>query len=270
MSAPIPPDLDLPRNDSPRRVNDHFVNLTAHELRNPLRALALDAEYLARHLEGDHLPPVEPTELTDIARRMATAARRMSEQVNDLLALATGDHSPTEPELVELEPLVGEVLAEFEDKLRRIGATVHVDLLPAVMGGKPQLRMLFRNLVSNAIRHRHPDRPLQLAIRTKTYGLDDGGRLLYLAVADNGGGINPAEQHRIFEPYAQASERSDGMGLGLAICDRIVGRMGGTIHVESDGETGSTFVILIHEDQTVHVSPSAHYPSSQWRGQPQT
>lgn len=231
---------------SPHRAKDHFVNLTAHELRNPLRALALDAEYLARHLRDDGQGYAITDDVGDVATRMAVAARRMSEQVNDLLALQTGAGFSQATELVELGPLIQDILSGFEADLIEARATVAVHPMPTIKSNRPPLRMLFRNLIGNAIRYRHPDRPLRLDIMAKTHTLDDGRHLLQLTVSDNGLGIPRAEHHRVFEPYTRASDCREGIGLGLAICDRIVEHMGGSIHVESDGESGSTFVILIH------------------------
>ena len=247
MPPATPPDVHQPQGTVARRAGDDFVNLTAHELKNPLRAMAVDAEFLARRLHHPLDSIRQTSELVEVAERMAITAHRMSEQVSDLLALAINDHSKARTTLIDLAPLVNDVLDEFEEQLRSVGGQVTIGPLPSVTGAAAGLRMLFRNLISNAIRYRHPGRPMHLSITARGYRLDEGRRLLHFEVTDNGIGIPKSEQRRIFEPYSRAGVDNDGLGLGLAICDRVVGSMGGTIHVESDGENGSQFSILIHD-----------------------
>ncbi len=247
MPSATPPNADRLEGVATRRASDDFVNLTAHELKNPLKALAVDAEYLAHHLQDCSDTVRRTGELAGVAESMALAARRMSEQVSDLLALAIDNRNDSGSETIDLNVLVEDVVRDFEGELRAVGGRVEVDSLPSVFASVAGLRMLLRNLISNAIRYRHPDRPAHLSIQSKTYRLDRGRRLLNLTFTDNGMGIPPSEQRRIFEPYSRAGADEDGLGLGLAICDRVVRRMGGTIHVDSDGQSGSQFSILIHD-----------------------
>ncbi len=258
MPSTTPPNVSRPEGTSVRRASDDFVNLTAHELKNPLGVMALDAEFLARHLQDCSDTVRQTGELADVAQRMAVAARRMSEQVSDLLAIAIDDRSDSRSDVVDLNELVLDVIEDFEEHLSEVGGHLTIGELPTVDGVAAGLRMLFRNLISNGIRYRHPQRPLQLSIQAKTYPLDGGRRLLSLSVSDNGVGVSPEQQRRIFEPYSRANGDNDGLGLGLTICHRVVLRMGGTIHIESDGETGSTFSILIHDlDPMMMPAPNA-------------
>ncbi len=263
MPSATPPNVDLPSGSSVQRDED-FVNLAAHELKNPLGALAIDAEFLARSLQDCAERVQRDKELAEVAKRMASSARRMSEQVSDLLALAIDDRSDSDSEVIDLNALVASVAQPFQSELAAVNGRIDVEPLPAIAGRSAGLRMLFQNLISNAIRYRHPDRPLTISIECRSYRIDGGRRLHSITVGDNGIGIPQSAQRQIFEPYSRASGDDDGLGLGLSICQRVVRRMGATIHVTSDGHSGSEFNILIHDrDPTPE-----HHGKPPWSGAP--
>ena len=117
-----------------------------------------------------------------------------------------------------------------------IGGTIDIGPLPIVRGDSTQLTQLLQNLVHNAIKYRHDDRAPHIAITAED--TDDGW---VISVADNGIGVDAAQHGRIFELFRRGHPGYSGVGLGLAICQRIIERHDGSIWVDSSPGEGSTF-----------------------------
>ena len=138
-------------------------------------------------------------------------------------------------ERVALESVMGEVVADLRPSLDEAGATLRVGELPEVDGDPRQLRRLLQNLVGNAIKFRGaaPPRVEVSALR--------GSEGWVVTVSDNGVGIEPAQTSRIFGMFARLSGATDGTGIGLAVCRRVVEAHGGRIWVEPANGGGSAF-----------------------------
>ena len=141
---------------------------------------------------------------------------------------------------MDLGALAEELLQQMAVEFGIADATVSLADLPTVIGDEIQLRQLLQNLLQNAYKYRHRDRPLEISlIATST---EDGWQI---SVADNGIGIDTEQQQRVFELFRRAHPDYEGMGLGLAICQRIVERHGGRIWVEPGDAGGSVFSFTI-------------------------
>src|SRR5262249_38981629 len=105
-----------------------------------------------------------------------------------------------------------------------------------------QLRALFQNLLTNAVKFRRPDRPPHVRL-----GASKAGEQWEIRVEDNGIGIAPQHRERIFGMFRRLHTSTDyeGLGMGLAICKKIVERCGGRIWVESELGQGATFVFTL-------------------------
>jgi signal transduction histidine kinase len=166
--------------------------------------------------------------------------RRMSELIQDLLSYSRVSAVAPHRELVDFNEVVKDVQVHLRAAIEESGATVIVSELPEMTADASQVRQLFQNLVSNAIKYRSDKPPV---IRISAQHRD--GEWLF-SVADNGLGIDPENQQRIFEMFSRVQDRSvPGTGIGLAICQRVVERMGGRIWVESTPCQGSTFYFTI-------------------------
>jgi light-regulated signal transduction histidine kinase (bacteriophytochrome) len=137
------------------------------------------------------------------------------------------------------------ILREARDNLMRAieesGAVITQEPLPKVLGDEVQLLQLFQNLVANAIKFRG-----QVSPRIRVSAQQSGPEWIF-AIQDNGIGIAPEHQKRIFSIFQRLHHRSEypGTGIGLALCKKIVERHGGRIWVESQPGQGSTFYFSI-------------------------
>jgi signal transduction histidine kinase len=121
--------------------------------------------------------------------------------------------------------------------------------LPVIRGEPFQLRQLFENLISNAAKYGHPDRPLRILIDAEA---EDGG--MRVTVRDNGIGFRKEDAERVFVPFARLDSAAarQGHGLGLAICRRVVTKHGGRIEATSEPGVGSAFIVHFPADRLVH------------------
>lgn len=208
-----------------------FAGVVAHDLRNPLAAIDGWTEMLADELDAHTLTP-------DLARefvtRVRSSARRMHELIGDLLAHATSGQRALEVGRVDIAELVGQVAGA-----RHAEHLVHVEPVPPVLADPVLMRQVLDNLVGNALKYVAPGVEPQVTVR----GCRSDTRMVTVNVADNGIGIPPGEQERIFEEFHRAHDRDyEGSGLGLAIVRRIISRHDGTIVVRPNpAGQGSVF-----------------------------
>ena len=208
----------------------------AHEIRNPLNALNLNMQMLEEELAQHGRAPS--------GRRLLTVTRseisRLERLVTDFLAYAR----PRALELQELPAveLLERVLEVLAGEIQRRGARVEIEEKSGgarVRVDPAQFRQLLLNLAQNALAATEESgRPPVLKLTATRRGND-----VVLAVADNGVGIPPEEQGRIFELFY--STRKGGTGLGLAIVDRIARAHGGRVEVESAVGAGTTIAVAV-------------------------
>jgi signal transduction histidine kinase len=229
-------------NEMLQRVNfdlEQFAYAAAHDLREPLRTIALYAQLLQK-LQPEKLGPPAHRALTYILHNAA----RMETLVEDLLTFAQTiePHDLTRCPLVDAHVIAAEVLAGIAVAIKQAGARVAVSPdLPAVAVQAGHLRQLFQNLVLNAIKYRSPDRIAEVCVTGKE--LD---REALFCVSDNGIGISPEYHDRIFGIFKRLhSTQIQGNGIGLALCKKIVEQYGGRIWVESQVNAGSKFYFTV-------------------------
>ena len=138
-------------------------------------------------------------------------------------------------EQVALDRLMAEVADDLRPSLEGAGATLEICELPEVEGDPRQLRRVLQNLVGNAVKFRG-DAPL----RVEVSALQDSQEWV-VTVRDNGAGVDPDQASRIFGMFSRADSATEGAGIGLAVCRRIVEAHGGRIWVEPGEDGGSDF-----------------------------
>jgi signal transduction histidine kinase len=175
----------------------------------------------------------EAQELRDLT---VASALKMEDLIRGLLSYSRLDRSlgPTH-EPVDLRQLAEEIIAELAAE-GEVDVQVLLADLPTVHGDRIQLTQLLQNLLENAFKYRQRGERLEISVTAETR---DGSWLI--AVADNGIGIDVDQQDRVFDLIRRAHPEYEGMGLGLAICQRIVERHGGEIWVTSAPGGGSVF-----------------------------
>jgi light-regulated signal transduction histidine kinase (bacteriophytochrome) len=165
----------------------------------------------------------------------------MSELVKDLL-----DYSLLGKEgklnIIDCNIIVGEVLSDMAHSLQGSHAIVNVDKLPTIKGYSTELRLLFQNLINNAITFRKKETPPEIKISVVSQQKE-----WIFSIEDNGIGINEKDKEKIFIIFKRLHRRDEyeGTGIGLAHCKKIVKLHGGKIWVESTPGAGSTFVFTI-------------------------
>jgi signal transduction histidine kinase len=212
-----------------------FAHTVAHDLREPLRSISVFTELLVRKaaLREAH---------AESARFIVDGVRRMSTLLDGLLASAT--HSFTESlRPVNLEHAAAQALENLRAALKTSGALCTICPLPTVPGIESDLVRVFQNLIENAVKYRSAA-PLEIRIIAERCGPD-----VVIRVCDNGIGI-AKEQHRtVFGLFRRLPDPSiPGAGIGLAVCKNIVEGLGGTIWVESELGSGSSFCFTIRTD----------------------
>lgn len=212
-----------------------FASVAAHDIRSPLQSIATSAEALALSLDG---PLNEP------ARRALAMLMRGLQRLRDTITAqyerARRD-AHVEAVDVDLKQLIVELCKfqlapEIETSKGRVRVA---EPLHSVRADETQLLELLQNLISNALKFRRDPHPPEVVVRT--LALDDGW--VRIEVRDNGTGIVQGDQDRVFQMFARLDNpvRADGLGIGLAVCKRIVQRHGGRIGVQSTYGKGSTF-----------------------------
>ncbi len=223
------------------RARDEFLSIASHELKTPLTALQLQFQLLLQALRKDDRTSFPPERLTAMAEGAERQVKRFAKLIENLLDLSRIEFGrlELEPEEVDLAEVARSVAARFEAELARSGSSLALDLDGPVVGRWDPLRVeqVVTNLVSNAAKY-GAGRPIELRV-------DGDGETARLVVRDQGIGIAPEDQARIFERFERAapSRHYGGLGMGLYIARQIVEAHGGSIRVASAPGAGSTFTV---------------------------
>jgi PAS domain S-box-containing protein len=232
-----------------------FAYIASHDLQEPLRKIIAF---------GDRLRTKEAANLSDLGRdylsRMQSAGVRMGRLIEDLLVFSRVTTKAQPFQMVYLDEVVNDVLVDLEETTARLGAHIHLEPLPAVEAEPTQMRQLFQNLLTNALKfHREQVSP----VISITHRLVDQA-ICEIRVADNGIGIEEKYFDRIYKPFQRLHGKGvyEGTGIGLAICQKIVMRHGGTIEVDSIPGTGATFIITLPLLQSKKESADGEIPQT--------
>ena len=221
---------------SNQELND-FASIASHDLKEPLRKIIMFSDRLQGTLHVQ-----EPGAVRSLDR-IQYAARRMQRYIDDLLKYSrinTQDNSVSD---VDLEDLIQEVLGDLEGRLRDTQGQIRVHELPVIRANGFQMRQLFLNLISNALKFHFPNESPKVEISF----LNEGGRTFKIEVRDNGIGFDTKYLERIFRPFDRLHRQEDyeGTGMGLAICKKIMVCHDGTIEVHSVPGKGSRFQVQL-------------------------
>jgi signal transduction histidine kinase len=214
------------------RELEEYASVTSHDLQSPLVTISMYAELLRRKVE-----PGDDQQVEHLVGGIASATDRMRALIRDLLSYSRAGRGELHPELVDLTSAVRQVLDDLAGPVSQRGAEVFVGSMPIVRADRGQVGQLLQNLIGNALKFCDEDTP-RIEVRAVREG-----RVHRLSVADNGIGIDPDEAERIFRPFHRLHHEDayEGTGIGLAICQKIVSRHGGTIWAEGMPGEGTTF-----------------------------
>jgi light-regulated signal transduction histidine kinase (bacteriophytochrome) len=231
---------------------DQFATIASHDLKEPLRTVTLYTELLLRRRAA---PP--NSEESKIGGYITSAVERMRALIDGLLAYSKIAHESRNPEAAaDAGIAASNALISLRGPLAESGALVTVERLPTVVIESVPLTQIFQNLIANALKYRRPDEPPRIHIS----GVTDHGTVR-LSVRDNGMGISPAHYERIFVLFRRLhGEEYPGIGLGLAVCKRIVEQSGGEIWLESELGVGSTFHFTLFEQSKAAAASVQNSP----------
>ena len=229
--------------------NNTLMNLEAltaairHEVNQPIGALILNGESLQLSLR--EMPP-QLDEARSAAEEMLTAGYRISKILEDIGNLF--GRTKREPSPIYVNDLAIETLRILDRELTVHKVATRVELtseLPPVMGHGGQLQEVLINLIKNAIEAMEvvDDEQRKLGVKTERWS----GDAISVAIADTGPGIDPKKSGEIFEAFF--TTKSDGMGLGLAICRMIIERHGGQLSVSPASPHGAIFQIILPQSK---------------------
>ncbi|WP_415403297.1 sensor histidine kinase [Tateyamaria sp. SN3-11] len=216
-------------------ATEAFAHAASHDLRTPLNTLSGLLQMFETKF-GTGLPE----KATEYLSYMSRAVVQMDDLTTDFLEHARSASADLVKEPVEIRPFLDIAIDDLQVAIDAVGAEVVIegDGWP-VMAEPALLRMLVNNVLGNALKYRHPERPLVLTITLEH--TPQGGPLL--SISDNGAGFSPSASEAIFLPFRRLNKQIEGSGIGLATCREVCRRHGWTITAQSDGDSGATFNI---------------------------
>ncbi|MFP8954733.1 PAS domain S-box protein [Natrialbaceae archaeon A-arb3/5] len=215
---------------------EQFAYAASHDLQEPLRMvssyLQLIEQRYADELDEDG---------EEFVAYAVDGAERMRDMIDGLLKYSRVETEGDPFERVDLDTVLEDVSGDLQLSIAEHDAAITVDSLPTVEGDASQLRQVFQNLLENAIEY-SGDEPPQVHITAER----DGDQWV-LSVSDEGIGIDPDDDERVFEVFQRLHTHDEhaGTGIGLALCQRIIERHGGEIWVESEPGEGATFSVTL-------------------------
>jgi PAS domain S-box-containing protein len=223
-----------------------FTSIVSHDLQEPLRKVltfgSLLEEKSGQGLDG---PGHEYLD------RIKGAALRMQTLIQDLLEFSRLDSRGRTFEPVDLGQVAREVAADLEGRLRQTGGRVEIGTMCGVEADALQMRQLLQNLVGNGLKFHRPGVPPLVKV-----GSRQAGDFCEIMVEDNGIGFEEKYLDRIFKAFQRLHKREEfeGTGMGLAICQRIAERHGGSITASSQPGTGSVFKVTLPLTQKARMA----------------
>lgn len=230
----------------------NFAYVSSHDLQEPLRKI---------QAFGDRLKMKEADKLSeqgkDYIDRMLNAAMRMQNLINDLLTFSRVTSKAKPFEEVDLNHILKGVLSDLEISIEKNKATVEAQELPIIEADSTQMRQLFQNLISNAIKFRKEGVAPHISISYKRFNSSSNHQtseeeFIELYFEDNGIGFDEKYLDRIFNIFQRLEgQKYEGSGIGLSICRKIAIRHGGHINAESTPGKGSKFIVKLAVNQPI-------------------
>lgn len=221
------------------RELQQFAYVASHDLQEPIRMIASFTQLLERRYKGKL-----DDDADDFIKFIVEGATRMQHLIEDLL---TYSHVTTRAEpfnKIDLEDVFKESIANLKLMIDETNAEITHDPLPSLSADRSQIIQLFQNLIGNSLKFKGKEDPkIHISVNKDDYSW-------IFEFSDNGIGIAPDHQERIFRVFQRLHTREEypGTGIGLAVCEKIVQRHGGRIWIESKPGDGAKFFFTLPID----------------------
>lgn len=226
--------------DVQRRADEvrRFAFVAAHDLVQPMNTI----ENCITMLTED-MPEAVVDDQKAILRFLTASTKRMKDRINGILDFSSLQDEQFTFETVDLDAITRDCLEDLSIQIEEAAATFDIGQLPVASGSASMVLRTIQNIVSNALKYRHPDRPCK--IRIAAASAPEG--MVAIIISDNGIGILPEHRDKVFELFSRLHTESEyaGNGLGLALSERIVSQLGGDIAISDGDEGGTAFTIKL-------------------------
>lgn len=214
-------------------LRDEFMSIASHELKTPLTSLTMQLQYLTQ-------VSVSPEKLNSIVNKALIQVHRLASLISDMMDVSriSGGQLALKIEEVDLGQLIDDVLKQYAEQLQEAGCICEVCISQSAIGHWDRFRIeqVLINLLTNAMKYGR-GKPISISVVRV-------GDVARLVVKDSGVGIPLQDRERIFERFERAAPQGvSGLGLGLYIVRQILSKHGGTVHVESERDLGSSFIV---------------------------
>ncbi len=210
-----------------------FTRIASHDLKEPLRMMSSFSQLLKRRNKNlDKSSQEYIIYITD-------AAQRMSRMLDDMLSYATHSIHIENMEYLDVNKILETVKQNLGLRIEENNATINVsNKLPQIKGQASLIEQVFQNLIANGIKFQHPDVTPAIIVTGESTAQESIFR-----ITDNGIGIAPENQDKVFQLFKRFNQEYEGSGIGLTTCKKIVGLHNGTIELESEKGKGTTFIL---------------------------
>ncbi len=254
------------RTDDLMRANQEiqrFAYIVTHDLRAPLVNIMgftaeLDASLKSlqayvlndgKTVSEDQIHEARLAAAEDLPEAIGfirSSTKKMDGLINAILKISRDGRRQLKPEIVELQPMLETITNSVYHQISESDGSIKLEIkAPRLNTDRLSVEQILGNLFDNAIKYKHPDRPLALAVRTAP----EGRHMVRIEVEDNGRGIAEHDHERIFELFRRSGQQDQsGEGIGLAHVRSLARNLGGEITVQSRLGEGSTFVLRLPSD----------------------
>lgn len=220
-----------------KRELTKFTQMVSHDLKSPVASAVSLFDFFLFRLEEDYPQILKDGSFEDLLNRVPKSLHKMLNFIDTMLNYASAGKIVGTLEPVNMGTLVAEVLTHFEHQLQEgIVVLEREENMPEVLCDSIKMGQVWQNLISNAIKHRGAQTPVTVQLSFQKVG-----KSYRFWVQDNGPGIAPEYQEKVFEPFLRLTD-AEGNGIGLATVQQIVLAHQGSIQVDPDFQEGARFV----------------------------